>query len=318
MKYTSVSTALLILVTLSLSACGESKKSSTKKEVTTPPSELVEKETTNTRTATGTATLTLTGPSTETKTLTLTLTRTATETRVSTATQTTPTTPTITLTLTGTVTTVTPPAVSTELTIHAAEFGIGKFHRKDNEVHPYADNNVWKVFIPDSKAPFDGKNMVRQKNKDNSYTVFYSNLDELFTEMEKISDENNHAKIKVFNLHAHGSPGGMGFPRDVANRDSSACIDWKDKARGDDLSNYNQYYGIGSENQIGTTDEASIDYIASLTNTAFYSQRDICVTDLSDWKLIAARHPKLKAAFADDVQIHFLSCANLLRHDEFS
>lgn len=182
------------------------------------------------------------------------------------------------------------------LVIHAAEWGVGKFHRKDNQVHAYPNNSSWAPFILGNSAQI-GNNPEIQKNTDNSYSVFFSTLDELMTTVETLAKQNGQT-VQVLNLHGHGLPGAMWFPRDQQILNSMDCYSWKSAANGSDNTNYSQYYSAISAKDIEYIRQAS-----QSTNSSMG-----CTTGLRDWKLILAKHPQFKSALAEDVKIHFLSC----------
>jgi hypothetical protein len=193
------------------------------------------------------------------------------------------------------------------LTINAAEVGIGKFHRLDNQYHPYADNNAWKAFVlaPGSVA----KTPIIVDNKDASVTIYFSSLQELFETMVKVSQDKKQA-ISILNMNAHGMPGGMWYPKSAQQRDSFECADWREAAAAQDDSNYNQYYSEVSKSEI-------MQYRALANQTGGHYG---CVAGLPEYKEIIGKVPAIKTAFAKDAQIHFLSCIVGLgkRGDEFT
>ena len=183
------------------------------------------------------------------------------------------------------------------LVINAAEVGIGKFHRYDNQQHPYAADNAWSVFILPTQADLtQSPIVVPQRN--GSITVFFSSLEELFTTIASLSQKTGQ-KVDVININAHGLPGGMWFPKNAAERESSACRSWVDAAKGSDVDNYNQYYSPVSKSEIMT--------IRTYAKLGFGSLAG-CTTTLKVWQEIAAKVPAFKAVLASDVQIHLLSC----------
>ena len=125
------------------------------------------------------------------------------------------------------------------LIIHAAELGIGKFHRYDNSVHAYSSDNIWANYALDNDAPL--KTPQVRENQDGSITIFFSNLEELLKEIQKVSARKN-AKVQVLNINAHGMPGAMWFPKDETTMNGTSCGDWVTAAHGDDKANYEQYY----------------------------------------------------------------------------
>src|SRR4051812_38206583 len=95
-------------------------------------------------------------------------------------------------------------AMAQGLMIHAAEIGIGKFHRHDNKVHKYAPNNVWSAYV----APQGGAvSPVIVDNPDNSVSIQFTSLEQLLQSVMQISNA-KHQKIAILNISAHGMPGG--------------------------------------------------------------------------------------------------------------
>lgn len=184
---------------------------------------------------------------------------------------------------------------STGLVIHAAEFGVGKFHRKDNQVHAYDAANVWAQFILPVAADSSGPVVI--DNMDGSVTVFFSTLDELLTSAVKVAEARG-LSISVFNLNGHGLPGTMWFPSTAQDLQSWLCEDWKAAASGSDAANYDQYYSGVSPNDI--------QQIRSISNNFNFKMG--CTTGLAEWRAGIARLPRFKQLLAPDAQIHFLSC----------
>ena len=186
-------------------------------------------------------------------------------------------------------------ATSDRLIIHSAEMGVGKFHRQDNRVHPYATDNAWRPYILPEGAGSD--NMLVQKNDDASYTIFFTNLDELLSAVVKISHDENK-KVSVFNVHGHGLPGAMWFPPSAEALNDWSCSDWKDAASGSDQGNYDQYYGAVTVDEI-----QQIRGIADNPNVHMQ-----CTTGVSEWQTAVGKNPEFKNVFASNAQLHFLSC----------
>lgn len=183
------------------------------------------------------------------------------------------------------------------LIIYAAEMGIGKFHRYDNKVHKYENNNVWRHFIlPEGD---NLKSPLVRTNDDSSVTIFFSSLEELLQSVEKVSNERK-TKVSVLNLNAHGMPGAMWFPVDESARKSSACADWVSAAEGDDKANYDQYYS-----PIPKAEIIQIRLFSKLPSMGFMAP---CTTGASGWSKVLKRNPGVKAAFASDAQLHLFSC----------
>lgn len=182
------------------------------------------------------------------------------------------------------------------ITINAAEFGIGKFHRKDNVVHQYEADNAWKVFVLADNA--QTTNMQTFENENSTYTVYYTNLEELLNEIVAISKRTGK-KVSVLNINAHGLPGGMWFPKDVKTRESMECASWRKAASGSDNDNYNQYYSIISKSEIDDYTRMSQAGVIPSFN---------CLTGLNEWTTIVTRVPAIKTSFTSDAQIHMHSC----------
>ncbi|MBN8554671.1 MAG: hypothetical protein J0L93_04430 [Deltaproteobacteria bacterium] len=186
---------------------------------------------------------------------------------------------------------------SKHLIIHAAEMGIGKFHRYDNSVHSYDENNIWINYVLPNNAP--EKTPIIQENKDGSVTIFFSHLEELFQQIQKVSNDKG-MKVDVLNINAHGLPGGMWFPKDEATMNSSACGSWAASAQGDDRANYNQYYSPISK--------SDINQIRFLSRAWYAPVGAPCVTGYKQWDEVAKRNAGIKQIFATDAQIHLFSC----------
>ena len=184
---------------------------------------------------------------------------------------------------------------SSRLVIHATEFGVGKFHRYDNSVHAYGANNAWSAFILPSGISSDKAYI--QKNIDNSFTVFFSTLEELISSIVQISKQENK-QVSVLNLHGHGLPGRMWFPQNAQTMDSFLCSDWKNAASGDDVNNYNQYYSALSYDEI-----MQIRSMSNNPNVDFG-----CTTGLKEWQTSVSQSADFLKSLAQDLQIHFLSC----------
>jgi hypothetical protein len=181
------------------------------------------------------------------------------------------------------------------LVINAAEFGVGKFHRYDNTVHSYASTNAWTPYVLPSNVPTD-KPFV-QKNADGSFSVFFSTLDELIATVVQISHDQK-AQVSVLNIHGHGLPGAMWFPKDTTALNSWLCSDWQSAASGDDKANYDQYYS--------PVPYSSIMQIRSMSNNPNINFG--CTTGAKEWQGGVAKNPDFIKALASDLQVHFLSC----------
>jgi hypothetical protein len=184
---------------------------------------------------------------------------------------------------------------SNGLVIHTTEFGVGKFHRYDNQQHAYGTQNAWAPYILPQNAPTDKALTV--KNADGSFTVFFSTLDEMMSSVVAISQAAGQ-KVSVLNVHGHGLPGAMWFPKDQATLDGWSCGDWRRAASGADVDNYDQYYGA--------VEVGEIEQIRQISNSSGYHMS--CTTGASEWREGVAKNPAFKAALNVDVQLHFLSC----------
>lgn len=188
-------------------------------------------------------------------------------------------------------------AQASGLIIHAAEMGIGKFHRKDDQVHPYAETNAWKSFVLDPSVNPRTQTPVVVPNRDGSFTIFFSHLQELLKAAVDLSQKSGE-KISVLNLNAHGMPGGTWFPKDAAEKNSPACKDWVDAASNSDDQNYKQYY-------------------SAIPKTAIMQMRAVskktgghygCTVGAPEWAEQIAAVPAIKNVLSNDFQLHFLSC----------
>lgn len=180
------------------------------------------------------------------------------------------------------------------LVIHATEMGVAKFHRKDNEVHPYEASNAWTPYILPAGAGIDKP--IVSENADGSYTIFFSTLEDMLKKAVELSEKTGQ-KIEVLNLHGHGLPGGMWFPLNESFKNSFDCYQWLESAKGSDKGNYDQYYS-----PISKSDVMSIRQ---------YSQTGggvSCVVGLTQWRAILLDVPKFKPSLASNLKFNFLSC----------
>jgi hypothetical protein len=181
------------------------------------------------------------------------------------------------------------------LVIHTTEMGVGKFHRYDNRVHPYDKSSAWVPYILPDGVGTD--KMLVQKNADASYTIFFTNLDEMLAAAVQISQK-EQKQVSVLNVHGHGLPGAMWFPSTAEELSSWTCSDWQHAAAGDDVDNYNQYYSAVSLNEINQIHEISDNPDVHMG----------CTTGVTEWQTATTKNPTFKTILADDAQIHFLSC----------
>lgn len=187
------------------------------------------------------------------------------------------------------------PAQESGLVVHAAEIGIGKFHRQDNKIHGYDPDNMWRVFVLPPTASTTTPLLVPQD--DGSYTIFYSTLEELLTSLINLSVSKKQ-RISLLNMNAHGMPGGMWFPKDDAEKNSKSCLDWRESVLADDAQNYDDYYSVITKDEIMET--------RKLSN--IMGGKYDCTTELNDWQEVTGRLHNLKGIFTSDFQLHFFSC----------
>ncbi len=181
-----------------------------------------------------------------------------------------------------------------KLVIHAAEIGVGKFHRYDNSVHPYETNNAWTPYILPADA--DNTTPLVIENADRSFTIFFSHLEELLTKASEIS-RNRGEQISVLNVNAHGLPGAMWFPMNESFKNSFECWQWSAAATGADKSNYDQYYSPISKKDVLQIREFSQSPGAVP-----------CTSGLRQWKWALEKVTDAKTSFAPDLKINLLSC----------
>lgn len=186
-------------------------------------------------------------------------------------------------------------SASSGLVIHTAEFGVGKFHRADNRAHAYGANQAWSPYILPDGTPTD--HAFVQKNTDGSFTIFFSTLEELVANVVQISHDQGQP-VSVLNVHGHGLPGAMWFPKDQNDLNDWSCSDWKNAANGSDSDNYDQYYSPVSISEIRQ--------IRDMSNTSGLEMG--CTVGLKEWQAAVAHAPEFKTVFAPDAQLHFLSC----------
>jgi len=181
------------------------------------------------------------------------------------------------------------------LVIHTAEFGVGKFHRADNAVHAYSADHSWVPYILANGARTDQP--LVQKNQDGSYTVFFLTLEDMISSVMRIAKDEKQP-VSVLNVHGHGLPGRMWFPKNEFIMKGWTCDEWREAASGSDSANYRQYYSPMSAMQV--------EQIRSMSNNPNLAIG--CTTGLEEWREALAKTPEFKNIFAPDAQIHFLSC----------
>lgn len=188
------------------------------------------------------------------------------------------------------------PVFADSLTINAAEFGIGKFHRRDNKEHAYESSNAWAVFILPDGVPTTTAYV--KKNGETNYTVFYTSLEELFNKTIELSKQTG-LKVGQFNINAHGLPGGMWFPSTIQNRDSFECGSWRAAANNSDDDNYNQYYSTVSKSEL-----LAYDRMAEGPSVPGFQ----CIAGIKAWETVVGKVPAITGVFTTDAQVHLLSC----------
>lgn len=186
---------------------------------------------------------------------------------------------------------------SSGLVIHAAEIGIGKFHRHDNQVHTYDEDNIWLNYALPEDADLETPLTIENQNQ--SVTIFFSNLEELLKEVIRVSEE-KETPVSVLNINAHGMPGAMWFPVDEKDQKSASCSDWREAAKGNDEDNYDQYYSPIDKSEI-----LSLRLLSKLPSMQFTAP---CTNGAGDWKSVIKRNPEIKNVFASNAQLHFFSC----------
>lgn len=182
-----------------------------------------------------------------------------------------------------------------ELVVNAAEFGVAKFHRADNKAHAYGADNAWSVYILPDNMPTDHVQIL--KNSADNYSVFYSTLDEMLAAVVQIS-QTEKRPVSVLNIHGHGLPGAMWFPKDEKALNGIGCSQWQDAASGSDEDNMSQYYSALSLSEIRQ--------IRQMSNASGIFMP--CTTGLKEWQQGVQKNLSIKTALAADIRIHFLSC----------
>ncbi|MGZ3689295.1 MAG: hypothetical protein ACXWP5_00950 [Bdellovibrionota bacterium] len=189
-------------------------------------------------------------------------------------------------------TSATPVLAGAGLTIHASEIGVGKFHRYDNQVHPYGAS-AWSDYI---LADGSIQTPIVTANADQSVTIYFSTLEELLTAIHARVQQSGK-KVDVLNVHGHGLPGGMWFPKDADTMNSDECSQWRDSASAQDKDNYDQYYAPVSKFEV-------LQIRAMSQRPSHYG----CTSGLAEWKEVTGRVSGILNDFTADAQLHFLSC----------
>ena len=183
------------------------------------------------------------------------------------------------------------------LIIHAAEWGVAKFHRVDNKAHPYAADHAWyPAILPDKMEMTDPSQTL--VNADGSYTVFFSHLEALIQQVGEISEKTGK-KIAVLNIHTHGAPGILGFPATAEDEASFMCDSWKDEAGGSDSLSFEHYYS-----PVAKEDIMYFRKLAKNPNPMFVG----CATKLSDFTKVLKKYPNTPSYFTSSAVIHMLAC----------
>ena len=176
------------------------------------------------------------------------------------------------------------------LTIHASEIGVGRFHAQDNAIHPYVGSSGWVNYI----LPTQIDELAVIDNPDQSVTIFFTNLEELLQKTAEVA-KSHHQKIQVFNVHAHGGPGLLWFPKNAHVRDGWQCKEWREAA----VNPFDSYYRAISESEFRR--------IHKMGNSQQFVP---CSSGLKEWQEMGAKNPELKDLFEADAQIHLLSCVS--------
>lgn len=181
------------------------------------------------------------------------------------------------------------------LVIHAAEIGVGKFHRIDHKYHPYGQS-AWRVYILSDDASVKTPQVMT--NDDGSKTIFFSTLEELIRSTIEIS-ETEGRPVDLLTIHGHGVPGGMWFPKNFEFKKSLECMSWANVANAPDEKSYRQYYS-------GLQKSSALSMRELSRNSLSPSFQ--CISGLRAWKDLLAVYPKFKESLAPQSQIHFMAC----------
>lgn len=184
---------------------------------------------------------------------------------------------------------------ATGLVVHAVEIGVGKFHREDTRIHSYGADNAWLALTLPTGASNQTPLIIR--NADQSHSIYFSTLEEILVSLKDLVKSTGQ-QVQVFNMHGHGAPGVMWFPKDKTQLNSFECGDWNDAASAPDSQNYGQYYSAISKSDIMQIRSMS-------NNPSVYLP---CTTGLKQWQEKAKKFGDLRPLFAPGAQVHFLSC----------
>ncbi len=193
------------------------------------------------------------------------------------------------------------------LTVHAVEIGIGKFHRMDNQKHPYGPDHAWApMILPDGKDMKDTPLTVEQSPE--VYSIFFSSVDQLLKSVFKLHRDLGR-RINILTIHAHGLPGGIFVPQTDKQRDGLLCALWRRNSAQEDIKNYNQYYSKVPLIAVKLVKATS--YIGDTTLSRILAPlyRDPCISGLGAFERSIKKIPHFREAFSDDLEMKFLSCS---------
>jgi hypothetical protein len=182
------------------------------------------------------------------------------------------------------------------LIVHAVEFSIAKAHRADNKVHPYGPSHAFTPFIlPDGMEPGDARSV---KNPDGSVSVFFATIEDMLSEVTRVSHESGQ-QISVLNIHTHGVPGANAVPQDRTMLESADCETFKKPYAATDEKVLEDAYTAG----------VVFSAVTFLKAAAFMPDLALpCSSGLEQWKAAVSHVPEFPSVFADQPQVHFMSC----------
>jgi len=187
------------------------------------------------------------------------------------------------------------------LIVHASEIGIAKFHRYDMKEREHGKENIWTRYALDGEpnSKVEQELPFTKNQEDGSVTVYFSTMEELFAGLKEVGSDNKR-KIEVLNIHAHGLPGGIWFPKDKKERASWDCATWRSLADGTDKSNYDQYYHA--------VELSDIKMFRDISEKSADQVKFPCTVGAKEFGDVVAKDPTIKDLFASDTRIHFFSC----------
>jgi len=181
------------------------------------------------------------------------------------------------------------------ISIFAVSRDLAGFHQFENQIRHYEDGNVWKVSI----VPFfsDDPTPIIFQESGTAFTIIFSTLEELLHTVAMIAHTSNR-QIAILNIHAHGLPGGQGFPRDLEMLRSWRCKRWRDRSKKPEKS-FAKYYQLPSFEEISDIRQWHKD-----------SSNNYCLSTSKDWRAVSERLylGDLRRYFSKDAQINLLSC----------